>query len=286
MKQPGVISLVVAATLVALATGCSKDESPPTGRPSKAGASARSSASAAVVKSKQKGPSVTEAGRKGECRFVAWQGAGKDRKATFAIKVGDQRKAGSVQTWLFYYDKTGKYLERYPHATFPNDEPQALGYDGDKIPKGTETVECELTRISFDDGSTWFNENLYPSGEERPKGGFDTAYLAAHAGERLEVEVLDAKQGKVKLTNVAGKAIKGADVRILYFDDKGELEARGGHVDIALEPGGTAEHKVDLGTEPLKAFKSAEAVAPRVTFADGSEFQNRNLDSSYRRPGG
>ena len=283
MKQGVRWSWVVGAALAVLAVGCSKDESKPAGAPSKGSASASATAAAA---SKKKGPSVSEAGRKGECKFVEWQGTGKDRKAMFLIKVADQRKTGSVQTWLFYYDKSGKYLERYPHATYPGDGAQALGYDGDKIPKGTETVECELTRITFDDKSTWFNENLYPAGEERPKGGFDTAYLAARAGERIEVEVLDAKQGKVKLTNVAGKATKSAELRILYYDDKGEFESRGAHVDLALEPGATAEHKLDLGTEPLKAFKSAEGVAPRVSFADGSEFQNANLDSSYRRPGG
>jgi len=283
MNRNMLVGWSVAALLGVLAIGCDDKtgEAPAT----KGSAKAAPSAAAAPAKdAKKKNPAVDEAGRKGECKFSKYEGTGKDRKAMFTIKVADSRKVDSLQTWLFYYDKSGKYLERYPHATFPQGEMQGLGYDGDKIPKATDTIECEITRVTFEDKSVWFNENLVPNFPERPKGGFTADVLKAHSGEKVEVEVLDPKKGKVKLTNVGDKETKEVEVVLMYFDDKGDHQDRREDLEIAIKPGASVEKEIKLGTEPLPAFKSVEGAAPEVEFADNSKFENENLGSTHRQP--
>jgi hypothetical protein len=283
MNRNRLVGASAAAVLVALAFGCNNKEGG--AAPAKGTAKASSSAAAATSKSgKKKNPAVSEAGRKGECKFAQYQGAGKDRKAMFTIKIADTRKVDGYQTWLFYYDQSGKYLERYPHSTFPQGETQGLGYDGDKIPKGTETIECEITRVTFEDKTVWFNDNLVPNVPERPKGGFGADVLKAKSGEKVEVEVLDPKKGKVKLTNIGDKDTKEIEVVLMYFDDKGDHQDRREDLELVIKPGASVEQEIKLGAEPLPAFKSAEGAAPEVEFADGSKFENENLSSTYRQP--
>ena len=283
MNRNMLVGWSAAALLAVLTVGCDNKDSGSTG--AKGSAAPSGSAAAATAKGgKKKNPAVNEAGRKGECKFVKYEGAGKDRKAMFSVKIDDKRKVDGYQTWLFYYDKDGKYLERYPHATFPQGEMQGLGYDGDKIPKGTETIECEITRVSFEDKSVWFNENLVPNTPQRPKGGFTADVLKGHSGEKVEVEVLDAKKGKVKLTNVGDKETKDVEVVLMYFDDKGDHQDRREDLEIVIKPGASVEKEIKLGTEPLPTFKSVEGAAPEVEFADDSKFVNENLGSTYRQP--
>jgi hypothetical protein len=231
-------------------------------------------------KKKEKPAFVTEAGRRAPCEFVEWKGTGKDKKAMFKIKAPKDKKISSVQTWIFYYDKAGKYLSRYPHATSVEDGPQRLGSEGDSIAKGTDVVECEVTRINYDDETKWINANLLPDGD-RPKGGVTDAYLKEHSGEKVEVDVVDAKTGKLKLKNISDKPVKNLRVEIDYIKEKGH-ESRSDFVTLAIKPGETVEHTLKLDKPPPDPFKSAEAYAYMVTFEDDTKFTNKNLSAFER----
>ncbi len=230
-------------------------------------------------------PYFDEAGRQGKCEFVKYEGTGNGKKALFKMTPpAGSKKADYVQAWLFYYDKSGKHLSRYPHSTSMKPEPQALGQEGDKIPKDTATIECELTRITFDDKTFWFNANLVRNEEDRPKGGYPESELKTHTGEKVAVEVIDAKAGKVKLKNLGDKPIESLEVELIPF------KADGSHgwfpdfsVPVKIKPGETVEATVKL-SNPVGEFKTIEGTAPEVRYEDGSKFINHNL-SGFDLPG-
>lgn len=271
--------MVVACVVCSVLAGCKKDkeESPPATDKGTASAPPDAQKPPAIVKK----PFVTEAGRKGTCEFVAFEGEGEARKAMFKITVPADKEVGSVQTWQFYYDKTGKHLDRYPHATSVEAGPQALGHEGESIPKDTDVVECEVTTIWYKDNTIWFNENLAPDDRDRPKGGVTEAELKASSGEKVEIEIVDATAGKVKLKNVSDKPVKSLHVDVLYRLPEGKTTSKSDFVTVDIAPGATVEHVLKL-TDPPAAPESVEAYAPSVRFADDSSFSNRNLSSSYR----
>jgi hypothetical protein len=279
-------TLIIAGALVL--SGCKADKTDKADKADKAddGDKAEPAASAdAAPKAEAPVPKpafVTEAGTQGTCEFVEFEGTGSERKAMFKITPPPGKEVSTVQTWEFYYDESGKYLERYPHATFLEGDRQALGYEGDQIPKDTAVVECVISRITFKDDTTWFNENLVPDDADRPMGGVPEADLQARSGEKVEVEVVDAKAGKVKLKNVADKAVKSVSVDLLYRLPDGKTANRSDWFEVAIAPGATVEHDVKLGDQPVPEFKTVEGYAPRVRFEDGSEFSNANLKSFYR----
>ncbi len=249
----------------------STDDDEPSAKP-------KSSASAASGAPKSRHPYFDEAGRQGKCEFVKFEGAGKDRKAMFQLTPpAGGKKVDYVQTWLFYYDKAGKHLQRYPHATSMKSEPQALGQEGDKIPKETATIECEITRITFEDKSWWFNANLVRNEEDRPKGGYPESELRTHVGEKVSVEVVDAKAGKVKLKNLGDKPVTSVAIDLIPF------MADGSHgwfpdfnVEAKMKPGESVEATMHL-SNPLPEYKTIEGTAPEVHYEDGSKFINHNL---------
>lgn len=78
---------------------------------------------------------------------------------------GHDKDVTSLQTWELYYDEGGKLLSRCPHATdYQSSDPVSLGEQGDSIPKDTDSVECEINRITYKDKTFWFNSNLVVNG--------------------------------------------------------------------------------------------------------------------------
>jgi hypothetical protein len=279
MRTP---SVFVACVLCVIASGCKdKAKEPPTP------GSGSVLAEPAKPKPKPVVPKpffVSVDGRQGKCEFLKYEGDGKKRKAMFKITPPPGKEVSSVQTWEFYYDKSGKHLSRYPHATAIYGESQALGHEGDSIPKDTDVIECEVSRMNFKDETMWFNENLVPD-SGRPKGGVPDADLKAKSGEKVEVEIVDGKAGKVKLKNVSDKPVKSADINLLYRMPKGaprKTEYRSDWLrDTPIKPGATVEYTLKLKDAPSE-FASVEGYAPTVRFEDSSEFNNPNLSSSYR----
>jgi hypothetical protein len=253
-----------------------------------ASATASASASAAAQAPTEltvltaKNPLDDEAGRKGECKFQKWEGAGKDKKAMFTIKVPGG-EVDTVQTWLFYYDKAGKYLDRYPHSTFLQGDSQRLGQEGDKIKKETDVVECEITRITYKDKSIWYNDNLVPNFPERPKGGLKPEELKEHAGQKVQIEIADTKTWKLKLKNTADKETKRVSVALVFYKADGNSSTVRKYLEVAIKPNEVLEKTLDDVAVP-EGSKMVEATAPEITFADNGKFTNRNLDSFYRKP--
>lgn len=246
-----------------------------------ASASAAAQAPTELTVLTAKNPIDDEAGRKGECKFQKWEGAGKDKKAMFTIKVAGEVE--TVQTWLFYYDKTGKYLDRYPHATFLQGDSQRLGQEGEKIHKDTDVVECEITRISYKDKTVWFNDNLVPNFPERPKGGIKPEELKEHAGQKVQIEIADTKTWKVKLKNTADKETKRVNVALVFYKADGSSTSTvRKYLEVAIKPNEVVEKTLEDVAVP-EGSKQVEATAPEITFADNSKFTNRNLDSFYRK---
>jgi hypothetical protein len=226
---------------------------------------------------------IDEAGRGAKCEFVEWKGTGKDRKAYFKITPNStKKKVTSVQTWEFYYDKDGKYLDRYPHATSIEDGPQDLGADGDGIAKGTDVVECEVTRMTYEDDTRWFNANLQPEEGDRPKGGVTKEYLKEHSGEKVEVEIVDAKKGKLKLHNISDKEVKSVKVELEFVKKEGGHDYSSDYASVKIKPGKTVEYTLKLEKPAPDDYKSVVATAPRVTFEDDTKFSNKNLDAFER----
>jgi uncharacterized cupredoxin-like copper-binding protein len=275
--------LVAVCVMCSVVAACKKKESTPsaTGSGSAVATGSGSASEPAKPAPTGKPDFVNVDGRLGKCEFVGFEGTGKDRKAMFKITPPAGKEVETVQTWEFYYDKSGKFLKRYPASTFIEAGPQKLGYTGDDIPKETDTVECELTTFWYKDKSVWFNENIVLDGEDRPKGGIPDAELKKHAGEKVEIELVDVKAGKVKLKNVADKPTKELDVNVLYRLADGKTKYESKSVDVEIAPGATVEQVVELKEVPAD-LKSAEAYAPWVKFADDTEFTNRNLSGSYR----
>ena len=218
-----------------------------------------------------------EAGRQGKCEFVKFEGKGKTRTTRFQVTPPPGKRVVHFQSWLYYYDKAGKVLESYPQATPPEPGPQVLG--DPVIPPGTDTVECELSRLTFEDDSFWFNANLVRHfNDDRPKGGRPESELATHTGQRVLVDLVDAKSGKVKLTNTTTKAVKSVEVHLIAMYADGTHAWIGIDTEIAIKPGETIAVTLDLHdkTVPTDA-KTFEATAPDVKFADDTEFVNNNL---------
>jgi hypothetical protein len=269
------------------------DDSDKKGKKTKSGASA--SASAAGNTGPALGPdgkplpaSVAEAGRRAKCTFAKWEGTGKDRKAMFKMEVPPGKEVDVVQTWLYYYDKSGKGIDRYPHSTSPQAELKALGEEGDDINPATDSVDCEITSIHYKDGTVWFNDNLETASSERPKGGFTDAQLKAMSGRKIQVDVVDGKSGKVKLKNISDKEIKRAEVAVMAYAKEGGHVTWSDYIDLTLKPGETVEKEVNVhqGSAMPDSPKAIDAEAPEVTFADDTEWENKNLDASDRPAGG
>lgn len=234
-------------------------------------------------------PAADVASRVIEAKLLNKDGEANDAPL-FALTNTSGKTVVVGQTWEFYYDASGKLLDRYPHSLSgslsiaPGEtKERRLGRDIKDLPKGTATIECEVTSASVE-GAPWNNENLNPWGKGRPRGGVDAATLAEHAGERVIVDVYDLASFRVRLTNVTDRPVKGAELRLFYADAKGAREsvrtrepklkeplAPGQSIDVVLEPSWTKSK-----APPAKSV-SVVAFAPTVTFTDGPEFTNETL---------
>jgi hypothetical protein len=270
-------ALALASLVAILAPACKDDPAKPAASGASSAAAA-ATASAAASGYKPRYPYYLEAGRGGKCEFLGWEGAGKDRKSSFKVTLLEDKPTRYTQTWQFYYDASGKLLDIYPSATPFKNKPDRLGFSGEKIPKGTDTVECEITKVQFDTKTFWFNGNLDPYAAPRPKGGFTDADLKAHSGEKVTVEIVDEKALKVKLSNVGDKAVKATSVSVTAFLADGKVKcASARSVEKPIEPGASIEATLEL-YNPLPDHQRLEATAPEVKLADGTTFKNRNLD--------
>ncbi|HSO33434.1 MAG TPA: hypothetical protein VLT33_12960 [Labilithrix sp.] len=238
----------------------------------------------------QPDPSVDEAGRVVE---VTYAGPGSETEAPlFKLTNRSGKKLSVNQTWLFYYDATGKRLDRYPHSlsgslTIEPGETKEhrLGRDMKDMKPGVVTYEGEVTSATVG-GDPWFNDNLT---EERPKGGLSPDDLLATAGERVIVEIYDLTSFKARLTNVTDRAVNESRVKVLYYDAKGQVVKGVPTLEtVAIEPGKSVDVTLhpafdsDKKGPPAKAI-SAAAFAPTVRFADGKTFENENLSSQSRK---
>lgn len=196
------------------------------------------------------------------------------------------------QTWLFYYDASGKQLERYPHSLSgsltlaPGESKEyRLGQDIASLKPGTTTYEGEVTSAYFGD-EPWFNANLV---DERPQGGLPADALVARSGERVIVDVYSLTTYKVRLTNVTDKPVTEEQITLLYYNPKGQTEKRvwTSLLETALQPGQSADVtlKPSFTTDAKPPPKAVSVVgfAWRVDFADSTYFTNENLDSEARR---
>lgn len=241
----------------------------------------------------KKDPIDDEAGRKVESKFVKMQGSGDDAEPVFALTNKTGKKMKSAQTWVFYYDKDGKYLDRYPHAIIESLEDgktveRALGQKKGKMKKETATYELEVSRVTFEDDTVWYNDDLVPNFPSRPKGGVPADELSAHTGEKVTVDVYALDAPKVRLKNESDKEVKDCGVQLFYWDGKEKryLTREVGMLsDMGLKPGESRDFTLEIND--FKVPPEAKIVAgtvPNVTFADGTKFTNRKLESFDRQP--
>jgi hypothetical protein len=286
-------SIVWASALAALAA-CNKTEDKPANADKPAVEKTADKPTAAPEPAKPPPPrhriiKTDEIGRGGaSCTFARFDGTGASKVAVFALAVPPGREVKGMQTWVLYYNKAGKLVEPMPDRTFYNGEKeQPLGIRGsNKLPKDLDTVECEITEVFFADRTFWWNDNLIGQNtKSRPKGGFPEAEMRAHSGEKVTVDVLDPKTGRVRLKNVADKPTHRIDVNVfLFLPDHTHAWASANGFEVDLKPGESAEKVLELsGAEAdLAEIKGAQAAAleatvPEVRFADDSEWNNQNL---------
>jgi hypothetical protein len=235
-------------------------------------------------------PAVSVANRPVDIAFVR-DGGEPDVAPLFALtnRTGKTIRAG--QTFIHYYDASGKLLHRSSHSlgNSLSLEPgaakeQRLGNDTKDIPKGTASIEAEMTS-GLIDGAAWQNENLSTFSTDRPRGGLTANDLVERSGERVIVDVYGLTSYRVRVTNVTDKVVQTVKLRLYYATAKGDREriaaeehrfekglAPGKSVDLTLKPSSGAER-------PPKALRVV-GYAPDVVFADGTKFQNKNLDEN------
>lgn len=235
-------------------------------------------------------PWANEGGRQGSCTFVGWKGAGDDRKSLFKLELPPGKKANHVQTWQFYYDATGKQIDEYPSATSPSsgdaDGVQDLGQSGRSIKSTVDSVECEITKIGFTDGTYWWNENLMSSGLRRPKGGFPDSMLKEHTGERVAVDAVDLKKSTVTVHNLTDRPMSRMDVELLCWtkdeDGKDDTETTSDWIDLNLGPKATATAPIDIRSSKFDHCSLVEGTVSSVEYPDETVFINRNLRAGAR----
>jgi len=230
-------------------------------------------------------PWANEGGRQGKCTFTGWATVDGEKRSMFHVEGPPGREADTLQTWQYYYDADGKQLDEYPSATDAamNDDAgvQSLGRAGASIKKEFATVECEVTSIHFKDGTSWWNENLMTGGLRRPRGGFSSAVLAEHTGERIIVGAIDPQQKKVELKNVGDRTTRSVRVETICWkkdDRNGDRDT----VDVAIPAGESRTAKLDLSSSALEGCELLEAAVSRVEYADDTVWTNRNLESNER----
>lgn len=310
IKLARLVGLASVAFFVLTGTGCSRVRQLASGR---ASASAEPSASVTVTgasvttgatagttgggwsaKPKFDGtnrPWVDEGGRQGKCTFVGWRGTGEKRTSMFKLELPPGKKADHIQTWQFYYDAAGKQIDEYPSATNPensahDDGVQDLGETGSRIKSGVDSVECEITKIGYPDGTYWWNENLMASGMRRPKGGFPAAMLKDHAGEKVQVVSVDVNKLKVTLKNLTDRPIRTVEVELLCWkkDDEGkdDKEWTSDSIDVDLGANATMTTDLEIRSSRFDHCRLTEGAVSEVRFADDTVFINRNLEASAR----
>jgi hypothetical protein len=230
------------------------------------------------------------------CEFLRFDGEGDEREALFRIANTEERPVTSAQTWIYYYDAEDGYVDRYPHAINLTLAPgetleRKLGQRGDRIKEQTAVADCEITRVGFDDGETWFNENLISAGlTERPRGGPTHEQLLAREGETVTATTTDDElaggRAVTTLKNISGRPLLVKVAWTYYYDADGEYLTR--HVTNlrhSLEPDAT--ETLPLGKAELpEGARYIETVVTEVDFRDGDKenWRNNNLAPLAGRP--
>jgi hypothetical protein len=231
-------------------------------------------------------PWVDEAGRRGSCTFAGWTQKDGEKRSLFKIVLPPGHEVDGIQTWQFYYDAEGKQIHDYPSATSPrfgDDGVQDLGSTGSSIPKETATVECEITRITYKDGTVWWNENLMVSSNKRPQGGFGPSVLKEHSGEKIAVvSELDPKSMTVGLKNLGDRTTKRVRIDTICWK-KDDRDYDHDWSEVAIPAGETRTVKVGINANDVVRCELLETAVSSVEWADDTEWTNRNLDS-YARP--
>lgn len=232
-------------------------------------------------------PWANEAGRRGSCTFAGWSEKDGEKRSLFKIEMPPGHEVDGFQTWQFYYDAEGKQLSDYPSASSMhfNDDAgvQDLGSRGNSIPKDVATVECEITRITYKDGTVWWNENLMVSSNHRPKGGFSPAVLKEHTGEKIAVVgEFDVKTMTVELKNLGDRTTKRVRVDTLCWK-KDDRDYDHDWADVAIPAGESRKVKVDINANDVVRCELLETAVSSVEWSDDTVWTNRNLDS-YERP--
>ncbi len=228
-----------------------------------------------------------------ECGFLRIEGEGKDRRTVFKLKNLGDRAAEGAQSWIYYYDKAGRRLARYPHRFFTSlaagaAEEQALGHTGARIPKDMAAAECEISEVDWKDKTEWANANLASDGIERPRGGLTHDQLAEREGERVAATWTGkvAEGPVLALQNVSARPLTAKVVWIYQYDEAGKpLKRSVANVAIDLEPGARVEQ--GIGPKALEpGVKHVEAAIPEVRFRDGKQetWRNDNLAPIGDRP--
>ncbi len=231
-------------------------------------------------------PWANEAGRRGTCTFAGWSEKDGEKRSLFKIVLPPDHEVDGFQTWQFYYDASGKQIDSYPSATSPhfNDDAgiQDLGQRGNSIPKDVANVECEITRVTYKDGTVWWNENLMVSSNHRPQGGFSPAVLKDHTGEKIAVVgELDVKTMTVQLKNLGDRTTKRVRVGTLCWKED-DRDYDSDWADVAIPAGETRKVKVDINANDVVRCQLLETAVSSVEWSDDTVWTNRNLDTSQR----
>lgn len=225
-----------------------------------------------------------------------------DDKKTMFFKVTNDTCAPveRVEGRLFYMDEAGKCFadaQVVSHdANLAPGETKELPFSGypDKVEK-MKSAELENYKGYAKDGKrVWGNENLWlidgARCEGRKVGGVSEDELKKHAGQPVLGYYVGKGATKLKFSvkNMSDKPIKSVVVTVYFYDKDGKrADDRGGSVDVSLKPGEAKEIEAgpDLKEIP-KETASQEITIQKVTYEDGSTFENFAAGSTSRPPGG
>ncbi|RLB51399.1 MAG: hypothetical protein DRI90_22980 [Deltaproteobacteria bacterium] len=276
-----------------------EDESPSAKSP-KATSRDAWKAEVAALKKKLQVQRETRKMRIVKAEALGLSGGGKKRSFRFRITNTSSKKIDWAQTWVYYYDASGRCVDRYPHALGLDLDvgasvEKALGSSGNGLDEKLrrnkfKTTDVEFSAIKWTDGTRWANENLVVISSRRKRGGRTPAELLDMEGEPVLGKWLGTygKEGKPVhwLTNISGRKLKVRSARIYYYDDKGKrIDRYTLNRDLSMDPGATVE--IEGGEPKDKTKEGTKFIEPsvsRVIFEDGDKetWENKNLSSANR----
>lgn len=215
----------------------------------------------------------------------------------FRFRLTSQAEApiSRMQAWVYYYDADGECVSRYPHAFSASIAPgasveQELGRDGDDLPEGATQADVEISRVTFEDGTEWTNENLVEWQRDRVMGGLSHEELLARTGELITGEWTGEYGGEddrpvLTLHNTTDEPLEPRVVWVYYYDSEGDYVSRDviNLMGTTIAPG--ADHTLEGGDsrdEMDEEMRYIEVYVSRIDRADGTSWENRNLSAPFR----